>query len=67
MSTTALTAKELLVRATVLAESEQNLEMMNRVTVLNGYVELARLDPNNGTYRKDVEDAVASLQELVYA
>jgi hypothetical protein len=39
---------------------------MDRATVLHGYLELARLDPNNGTYRKDVQDAVLSLQELVY-
>jgi hypothetical protein len=66
MSTTPLTAEELLQRATALAESERNLEVMDRATVLHGYLELARLDPNNGTYRKDVQDAVMSLQKLVY-
>jgi len=66
MSRTALTAEELLERATALAESERNLEIMDRATVLHGYLELTRLDPNNSTYRKDVEDAVASLQELLY-
>ena len=65
MSTTALTAEAILELATALAESERNLEIMDRVTVLHGYLELARFDPNNSTYRKDVEDAVASLQELV--
>jgi hypothetical protein len=66
MSTIASTAEELLERATELAESEQNMEIMDRATVLHGYLELIRLDPNNSTYRKDVEDAVASLQELLY-
>ena len=66
MSTTARTAEEVLDHATAIAESERSLEIMDRVTVLHGYLELARLDPNNGTYRKDVEDAVASVQKLVY-
>jgi hypothetical protein len=66
MSTIGLTAKELLERATALAESGRSLEIMDRATVLHGYLELARLDPDNGTYRKDIEDAAASLQELVH-
>jgi hypothetical protein len=66
MSMIALTAEELLERATALAESGRNLEMMDRATVLHGYIELALLDPNNDTYRKNVENAVASLQELMY-
>jgi hypothetical protein len=66
MSTATLTAEELLERATALAKSERNLEIMDRATVLHGYLELARQDPNNGTYRKDVQVAVTSLQELVY-
>jgi len=66
MSTAALTAEELLERATALAESERNLEIMDRATLLHGYLELARLDPDNGAYRKDVQDAVTSLQEVVY-
>jgi hypothetical protein len=65
MSTTAIVAEELLERATVLAESERNLEMMDRATLLHVYLELARLDPNNGRYRKDVEDAAMRLQELI--
>jgi hypothetical protein len=65
MSTRALNAEELLERATALAQSERNLEIMDRVTVLHGYIELARLDPNNGTYRKDVQEALTSLQELI--
>ena len=65
MSTTALTAEAILERATALAESERNLEIMDRVTILHGYLELAHFDPNNSAYRKDVEDAVTSLQELV--
>jgi hypothetical protein len=60
-----LTAEEILERATALAETERNLEVMDRAALLHGYLELTRLDPNNGTYRKDLQDAVASLQELL--
>jgi hypothetical protein len=66
MSTAARTAEELLERATALAESERNLEIMDRATVLHGYLELARLDPDNGTYRKDLQDALTRLQAVVY-
>ena len=65
MSTTALTARDLLERATALAESEGSLEIMDRASVLHGYLELVRLDPDNGAYRQSVEEAVASLQQLV--
>lgn len=65
MSTIALAVEDLLERATALAQSERNLEIMDRVTVLHGYLELTRLDPDNGTYRKDVQEAVTSLQKLV--
>ena len=66
MITTVLSAVELLQRATALAESKGNLEIMDRAAVLHGYLELARLDPNNGTYRKDAEVDAANLQQLVY-
>ena len=39
MGTTALTAEELLERATALAKSERNLEIMDCATVLLGYLE----------------------------
>ena len=59
-------AEELLERATVLAKSERNIEIMDRTAILHGYVELTRLDPNNTTYRKNVEDAAASLLQAAH-
>ena len=59
-------AEQLLERATVLAKSVRDLEMMDRATLLHVYLELARLDPINTSYRKEVQDAAASLSELVY-
>jgi hypothetical protein len=66
MSTMVLGAEELLERATALAKSDRNLEIMDRATVLHGYLELTRLDPSNGIYRKNVQEAVANLMEVVY-
>ena len=60
MSTT-ISPEELLVRATELAKSERNIEIMDRATILRGYLEIRTLDPENGIYRKNVEDAVTSL------
>ncbi len=62
----AFSAVELLERAAALAESKRNLTIMDGAAALHGYLELTRLDPNNGAYRQDVEAAVASLQQLVY-
>jgi len=56
---------ELLERATELAKSEHNLDIMDRVTILRGYLEIRTLDPENGIYRKNVEDAFASLSHVV--
>ena len=53
--------EELLGRATALAKLEGNIEIMDRTAILHGYLELTRLDPNNTTYRKNVEDAAARL------
>ena len=64
MSTTPKRIEELLELAIALAKSSHNLEMMERATVLHGYLELTKLDPHNYTYRKKVQDAVASLLEL---
>ena len=61
MSTMTFSPEELLERATELAKSDGNLDMMDRVTTLRGYLGLRTLDPENGSYRKNVEDAVASL------
>jgi hypothetical protein len=61
MSTAVIAPEELLERATALAKSERNIEIMDRTAILHGYLELTRLDPNNTTYRKNVEDAAASL------
>jgi hypothetical protein len=55
--------EELLERATALAKTDRNLEIMDRTTILHGYLELSRLDPNNDTYRQNVEEAAARLLE----
>ena len=61
MRITTLSPEELLEKATELAKSDHNLDMMDRITMLRGYLGLRTLDPENGSYRKNVEDAVASL------
>jgi len=69
MSTTGLapeiTPDELLEQTTVLAKSQRNLDIMDRTTILHGYMQLTRLDPNNDSYRKSVEDAATSLRQAV--
>ena len=62
MSTT-IAPEELLERATMLAKTDRNMDIMDRTTILHGYVELTRLDPNNDVYRKNVEEAVARLMK----
>jgi hypothetical protein len=61
MSTTTVSPEKLLERATELAKSDRNLDMMDYMATLRGYLGLRTLDPENGSYRKNVEDAVASL------
>ena len=39
------------------------MDIMDRTTILHGYVELTRLDPNNDVYRKNVEEAAARLMK----
>jgi hypothetical protein len=55
--------EELLERATALAKSDRNMEIIDSTTILHGYLELRRLDPNNGAYRKNVEEAAARLMQ----
>jgi len=62
MSTT-IAPEELLERATMLAKTDRNMDIMDRTTILHGYVELTRLDPNNDVYRKNVEEAAARLMK----
>jgi hypothetical protein len=66
MSKAVIAPEELLERATALAKSERNIEIMERTAILHGYLELTRLDPNNTTYRKNVEDAAASLLQAAH-
>jgi hypothetical protein len=69
MSTTGIAPEiapdELLEQTTLLAKSQRNLDIMDRATILHGYMQLTRLDPNNDAYRKSVEDAAASLRQAV--
>jgi len=60
-----MAVEELLERATAIAKSNRNLELIDRTAILHGYLELTRLDPNNGTYRHDVEHAAASLMQSI--
>ena len=64
MSTTEM-AEGLLQQATALAKAGRNLEMMDRIAILHGYLELSKLDSMDHTYRKNIEDAVASLLATV--
>jgi hypothetical protein len=66
MSKTTISAEELLEKATKLAKSDRNLDMMDRVTTLRGYLGLRTLDPENGSYIKNVEDAVTSLLQAAH-
>ena len=61
MSMSIVSPEDLLEKATQLAKSDTNLDMMDRITMLRGYLGLRTLDPQNGSYMKNVEDAVASL------
>ena len=61
MSTSPVSPEELLEKATELAKSDSNLDIIDRITMLRGYLGLRTLDPENGRYRQNVEDAVASL------
>jgi hypothetical protein len=61
MSTMPVSPEKLLERATELAKLDQNLDMIDLVTTLRGYLGLRTLDPENGSYRQNVEEAVASL------
>jgi hypothetical protein len=66
MSNSVVSPEELLEKATELAKSDHNLDMMDRITMLRGYLGLRTLDPENGSYRKNVEDAVASLLQAAH-
>src|SRR5262245_55449821 len=57
------TVTEILDRAKALAKSDQNLEMMDRVTLLHGYVSLSTLHPEDVAFRKHVDNALAGLLE----
>ena len=61
MSTTTVSPEKLLEKAIELVKSDRNLDMMDRMATLRGYLGLRTLDPENGSYRKNVEEAVASL------
>ena len=65
MSITGIAPDELVEQTTALAKSQGNLDIMDRTAILHGYMQLTRLDPNNDMYRKNVEDAVASLRQAV--
>jgi hypothetical protein len=57
------TVAEILDRAKTLAKSDRNLDMMDRVTLLHGYLGLSTLHPEDSTFQKDVDNAVTGLLE----
>ena len=57
------TVAEILDRAKALAKADRNLDMMDRVTLLHGYVGLSTLHPEDVSFRKDVDNAGAGLLE----
>ena len=61
-----MSPEQLLEKATELAKTDNNLDMMDRITMLRGYLGLRTLDPENGSYRKNVEDAVTSLLQAAH-
>jgi hypothetical protein len=66
MSMSTVSPEDLLEKATQLAKSDTNLDMMDHITMLRGYLGLRTLDPQNGSYMKNVEDAVASLLQAAH-
>src|SRR5207249_1610813 len=58
---TTMAPEELLDRATAFVKSHRNMEMLDRATILRGYLGLTKLDPDNGAYRKYVEEAFTHL------
>ena len=66
MSMSTVSPEDLLEKATQLAKSDTNMDMMDRITMLRGYLGLRTLDPENGSYMKNVEDAVASLLQAAH-
>jgi len=62
---TRIAPEELPDRATALVKSHRNMEMMDGATILRGYIGLTMLDPDNGAYRKYVEEASARLLQLI--
>jgi len=64
MGTIGIAPEELLVLAKALAKSDRNLEIMDSTAILHGYLQLRKLDPNNETYRKNIEDAAANLRRV---
>jgi hypothetical protein len=61
MNTTMMDPKDLLEKAMTLAATDANLEMMDFVTRLRGYIGLAALVPENVTFQREAEEAAQTL------
>ena len=61
MTTRPIDVEKLLERATALAKSARNLEIMDWVMILHGYVELRTLQSTNFIYGKKVDEAINGL------
>jgi len=60
---TASYPSELLKRVAALVKTEQNLEIMDQVAVLHGYLELSAFRPDDAARKKEVDDAIGRLLE----
>src|SRR5437868_1124485 len=54
-------ATEILKRTKALAKADHNVEMMDCVAVLHGYVELSAFRPEDANRRKQVDEAIGRL------
>jgi hypothetical protein len=52
---------DILKRISALVKTDQNLEMMDCVAILHGYVELSAFRPEDPSRQKEVDDAVGRL------
>jgi hypothetical protein len=63
MNTTLADPAEVLERAKALAKTDSNLEMMDHVASLHGYIALLDLKPADANWQLEVADAAARLLE----
>jgi hypothetical protein len=55
---------EILKRTAAPAETDHNLEIIDCVAILHGYIELATFQPDDPSHKKQVHEAVARLLQV---